>query len=110
MATTPNSQGLFAFSFSVFALFTTLLACGAVLCRDAYSAFSATILATAAAVGVSTLWPNNRAKAAIHEYYEQHRCLIEEAEALNSKNSAGTKPESETQVACSECHLSLAFF
>jgi hypothetical protein len=98
MGSKPHSlsrQGLFAFSFSFFALFSTLLACGAVIFDDAFSAVGVTFIVTIA----TGLWINSGFKTAISEYYQQHQSLIEEAEALNAQNATpGIKPEPQHQV------------
>lgn len=93
-----SRQGLFAFSFSCFAIFSTFLAFGAIIFEDAFSAFIVTFLATAS-TSIYMFAPNSRFKSSIREYYQQHQSLIEETEALNAQNSSpGSKPESQVKA------------
>jgi hypothetical protein len=85
-----SREGLFAFTFSVFALGSTFFSCGSIITNDAYATFVITLLLAAAI----TFWifPNARTRRAIQNYYEQHQVLIKEAEALNSQQSCPSQP------------------
>ena len=85
-----NREGLFAFTFGVFALCSTIYSCGSIVTNDTYSTIAFTCLVAAAITFM--IFPSARTNRAIRNYYEQHQVLIAEGEALNSQQTSQSQP------------------